>query len=462
MGNTEDKTKKIPRNPNIPVKDEEVDALLKKAAEQVSDKEVKRENIDLKKKDDHSSAKKPADDKKLKENAGKSEDSKKAEDVKVDSSKVTVASKDKKKDTSSSAKASAVEEKDFKVEDEVYVTKQPVKRNVPVKSYKMTVGDVIGAVLEGIWAGIKLLVVVTIITAIAGFFLSRDLMIRGRSGEQISKTNMNVAANTLSTRLEERKAGKTWNETIKKEKLTLEADDGRILVAQKIVVNKKSNNWVVILHGQNGSVEDIYDIGQAYALEGYNIMMPDLRAHGESEGSYYGMGWLDRLDVINWIDVILDDHPSANVIIHGVDLGADTALMLSGEPLKDSIKVIIAEGAYTNAWEVVKKEYQARHVDWPVFPILHMINPVMKVWAGYDLKDADAVKQVAKTKVPILLIHGKNDSYVTEDMTKELDEAIASDHEVLTIATGTHEDCRFAEPDTYYNKVFEFVEKYVK
>ncbi len=492
MGNTEDKKdsdlKKIPRNPNTPIKDEEVKELLKKAAEQIADKEKKeekkdRENIDLKKSAEEKKDVKPSKSENSKEKDAKktgTETSKDETVKKVDEketskkdSKKGVAeekSSDVKKDSTvkDSDKQEKKPEKEFKVEDDVYVTKKPVEqkkqsgKKVPQKNYKMTPGEVVSSVFEGIWTGLKLVVLLTIVTAIVGFFMSRDLMIRGRSGEQISKQGMNVAASTLSTRLEERKSGKSWNETVKKEKLTMEADDGKILVAQKIVIDKDNNNWVVILHGQNGSVEDIYDIGLYYATEGYNILMPDLRAHGESEGSYYGMGWLDRLDVINWIDVILDEHPSANVIIHGVDLGADTALMLSGEPLKESIKVIIAEGAYTSAWDVVKKEYKARHPKWPVFPIMHMLNPVAKVWGGYTLTEADAVSQVKKTKVPILLIRGGNDTYVTEAMTEELNQAIASEHEVLTIATGTHEDCRFAEPDTYYGKVMEFIEKYVK
>lgn len=498
MGNTEDKKdvelKKIPRNPNMPIKDDEVAELLKKAAEQISDKEKensKRENIDLKKKEEKKNFIKTENISVSKKEEKKSTDKKdniatEKKDGKSDQKSVAKKVVDKKenskdnksdklKDTHATIKDSkesgvvkkstnnSQKEKEFKIEDDVYVTKRPASKGpVAEKSYKMTVGDIIGAVFEGIWTGIKLIVFVAIVTAVVGFFMSRDLMIRGRSGEQISKQNMNVAAATLSTRLEERKSGKTWNETVKKEKLTLEADDGKILVAQKIVIDKDNDDWVVILHGQNGTVEDIYDIGLRYASEGYNILMPDLRAHGESEGSFYGMGWLDRLDVINWIDIILDDNPSADVIIHGVDLGADTALMLSGEPLKESIQCIIAEGAYTSAWDAVKAEYKARHQDWPVFPMMHMLNPVAKIWGGYSLTEADAVAQVAKTDVPILLIRGQNDTYVTEEMTKELEQAIASEHELLTIATGTHEDCRFAEPDTYYNKVFEFAGRHLK
>lgn len=534
MGNTEDKKdvelKRIPRNPKIPMKDEEVNEILKQAAEQIAEKDNKmektsdltekkvedsketkpekketeekkaeaksgsmtktpeskkkedsgRENIDLSAQDNkkvdtkknvaskgNGKKSKGSKSKKLNEEKGKEtsdkqvSDDKKLKDKKSESEKkedMTKLASTKKND-----KKQLKSEKDFKVEDDIYVaTKSSDDKKNSVKNYKMTKGEVVGSVFEGIWTGIKLVVLLLIVTAVVGFFMSRDLLIRGRSGEQLSKQGMNVAGTTLATRLEEREDGKTWNETVTKEKLTLTADDGKILVAQKVVVNKKNDNWVVILHGQNGTVEDIYDIGFHYAAEGYNILMPDLRAHGESEGSFYGMGWLDRLDVINWIDVILEEYPSANVIIHGIDLGADTALMLSGEPLKDSIKVIIAEGAYTSAWDAVEMEYKTRHEKWPVFPILHMVNPVAKVWGGYSLKEADAVKQVKNAKVPILLIRGQNDTYVTEAMTEELNQAITSEHEVLTIATGTHEDCRFAEPDTYYNKVMEFIGKYVK
>ncbi len=483
MSNTEEKKgiegKKIPRNPNIPLKDSEVDDLLKKAAEQIADKpddkdeklqqttipefkkkeekkEEKRENIDLKKAEE-SSAKKEKDSKKKKEE--KREEEKKADEKPV-VAKEKPSEKEEKKETTK--KTAALKEKDFKVEDDVYVATNKKSEKKPLqKNYKMTAGEIFGTVLEGVWIGVKLIVVVTILTAVVGFFMSRDLMIRGRSGEMLSTQNMNVAPVALSQRLQDRKAGKAWNETVKKVKLTMESDDGKILVAQKIIVDKKSDDWVVILHGQGGNIEDVYDIAFSYAKEGYNILLPNLRAHGESEGSYYGMGWLDRLDVINWIDVILEEHASADVLIHGVGLGADTALMLSGEPLKDSIKAIIAEGAYTTAWEAVKKEYKERHPDWPVFPIMHMLNPVAKVWGGYSLKEADAVSQVANAKIPVLLIRGGNDTYADEEMAKELDAAIASEHELYTIATGTHEDCRFAEPDNYYGKVFEFAKKHL-
>lgn len=326
---------------------------------------------------------------------------------------------------------------------------------------KISAGQIIGNILEGIWTIIKLAVFIGIITGVVGFLLSRNLMIRGRNGNRESVKGMTASKSVGTNKSNEDEKVKEWLKTVKREKITLTADDKKILVARKIVMDEQSNKWAVILHGYNGSMEDIYDIAMHYTLNGYNVLMPDLRANGESEGSFLGMGWTDRLDVINWIDVILEENASAQVVIHGVDVGADAALMLAGEPLKSSIKVIVAEGAYTSAWDVIKKEYEARY-KWPVFPFLNMMNPVMKVWAGYTLKEADAVKQVKKAQVPILLIHGKKDTYVTDDMVSELDQSIASVHEVFTIETGTHGDCRYAESENYYNKTFDFVGKYIE
>lgn len=333
---------------------------------------------------------------------------------------------------------------------------------VPIRKEGITAGDVIGGFFEFIWTVFKLAVVISIVTAIVGFFLSRELLIRGRNGSLKCLDKIPVSQVVQTNKDTEKADVKQWRRDSKPKKLTMESDDGYIFVAREVVINKDNNNWAVILHGYNGSMEDIYDIARHYTKAGYNVLMPDLRASGESEGSFIGMGWLDRLDVINWIDVILEDNPSANIVVHGVDMGADAGLMLSGEPIKSNIKAIVADGAYTSAWDVMKEEFKERHEDWPVFPLMEMINPVAKIWGGYSLREADAVKQVAKTSVPILLIQGGNDTYVTKEMADELNGAVASSHKSVTIPTATHGDCRYIDSKAYYNAVFDFLDLHVR
>ena len=339
-----------------------------------------------------------------------------------------------------------------------YMVSEPAQN---IEKDRITIGTVIGTFLEIIWTAFKLVVVVSLVVGIGGFLLTRGYIVRGRCGDRQCLASMTESSAVTENKLAEKENVKEWLKEVTREKLNMEADDEKILVARKIVTDENSKRWVVLLHGFGGSMEDMYDVAMHYAKEGYNVLLPDLRANGESEGSMIGMGWLDRLDVINWIDVLLKDYPDAEIVIHGVDMGADTALMLAGESVKSSIKAIVAEGAYDNAWNVVKEEYKVRHEDWPTFPILNMINPVLKVWGGYSLKEADAVKQVKLTDIPILYIQGDGDTYATADMTKALDQATASTHEVFTITNAIHGNCRYADSDAYYNKTFEFVGGYI-
>ena len=339
-----------------------------------------------------------------------------------------------------------------------YMVSEPPQN---IEKDRITIGTVIGTFLEIIWTAFKLVVVFSLVVGIGGFLLTRGYIVRGRCGDRQCLASMTESSAVAENKLTEKENVKEWLKEVTREKLNMEADDEKILVARKIVTDENSKRWAVLLHGFGGSMEDMYDVAMHYAKEGYNVLLPDLRANGESEGSMIGMGWLDRLDVINWIDVLLKDYPDAEIVIHGVDMGADTALMLAGEPVKSSVKAIVAEGAYDNAWDVVKEEYKVRHEDWPTFPILNMINPVLKVWGGYSLKEADAVKQVKKTDIPILYIQGDGDTYATADMTKALDQATASAHEVFTVTNAIHGNCRYADSNAYYNKTFEFVGGYI-
>jgi len=326
---------------------------------------------------------------------------------------------------------------------------------------KIRVGRIIGNTLEFFWLLIKLSVIVTIVVAVVGFLLSRTMMIRGRNGVRQATDSMKPSTTVLANKTAENEKVAEWLKSVKREKVTLVADDDYVMVARKVVTNPDGDKWVVVLHGYNGSMEDIYDIAMHYSGQGYNILMPDLRANGESEGSFIGMGWLERMDLINWIDVILEENPSAKIAVHGVDIGGEAAIMMSGEAVKSSIKAIVAEGAYTSAEDVMKQEYTLRYPDKPVV-FFYMMNPVCKVWGKYSLTEANAVEQVRKSQIPIMLIHGSDDTYATKEMTDELNGAITATHSVVEIPNGMHEYSRYVDSETYYSKSIDFVNSYMK
>ena len=107
-----------------------------------------------------------------------------------------------------------------------------------------------------------------------------------------------------------------------------------------------------------------------------------------------GMGWLDKDDIMLWIDWIIQQDENAKIVIHGVSMGGATTMMLSGEN-PDHVVGYIEDCGYSSVWNIFKSELSKRF-SLPTFPILDISNLVVKFKAGYDLKEASSVEQIKK------------------------------------------------------------------
>ena len=138
-----------------------------------------------------------------------------------------------------------------------------------------------------------------------------------------------------------------------------------------------------------------------YYEAGYQVIAPDLRACGESEGDYVGMGWLDREDILRWIDFILADDPQAKIVIHGISMGAATTMMTAGESTPDNVKLRGGLRLH-QCVGYFSSELQLRF-GLPEFPILYTASGVARLRAGYSFTEASALAQVARCEKPMLL-----------------------------------------------------------
>lgn len=222
----------------------------------------------------------------------------------------------------------------------------------------------------------------------------------------------------------------------------------------------ETNKWAIVVHGYTSEGETVSSKAKHFHDMGYNVLVPDLRAHGKSEGHYIGMGWDDRLDIINWINIIVKDNPNSEIILHGTSMGAATVLSTSGESLPSNIKAIIADCSYTSVWDEFTYQLKALF-DLPSFPVMNLSNIVTMIKAGYSLKEASPIKQVAKSKTPILYIHGDKDDFVPYYMMDQLYNATSSQKSKLTIKNAAHGKAALVNPNLYWNTVSDFLDKYI-
>lgn len=131
-----------------------------------------------------------------------------------------------------------------------------------------------------------------------------------------------------------------------------------------------------------------------------NVLAPAARAHERSGGDYIGMGWPERLDIVAWIERIVQADPEARILVFGESMGAATAMNVAGESLPANVKCIIEDCGYTSVWD----EFSLQLKDvfgLPSFPLLDVANLVCNVRAGYDFHKASSVEQLKHATVPM-------------------------------------------------------------
>lgn len=223
-----------------------------------------------------------------------------------------------------------------------------------------------------------------------------------------------------------------------------------------------TDKTAVFAHGYLGHAGDMTLYGQYYYEElGYNIFTPDMRGHGQSEGDYIGFGWHDRLDYADWIDLLLEKQGAdAEIVLHGLSMGAAAVLMVSGEDLPENVNAIVADSPYGSVYDLF--DYQlGRMFHLPSFPVLPSISLVTKFRAGYSLSEASAMDQVKQAEVPILYIHGKEDTFVPTFMAEELYENTKSEAEIHLFDDAGHGEAFVTQEQRYTEKLNGFLEKYM-
>ena len=254
----------------------------------------------------------------------------------------------------------------------------------------------------------------------------------------------------------------SWYNNKKLDDVEIKSEDGLKLKGYYLKADEPTKNTVILAHGYSSEGKDMVIYAKFYHEQlGYNVLMPDDRGHGESEGNYIGFGWKDRKDYLKWINYVIESiGKDSEIVLHGVSMGGATVLMTSGEDIPNNIKAIISDCAYTSVSEELTYQLK-RMYKLPPFPILQSTSLLTKIKAGYFFGEASALVQVAKAKTPILFIHGGADTFVPVEMVNRLYEKCKSEKDIYIVPNAQHGTSYKDDKLGYEKKVTDFVSKYV-
>ncbi len=305
-----------------------------------------------------------------------------------------------------------------------------------------------------------LIIIVAFLFAASEYLFSYSLVRKNEKPDGANRlvpsslTEENAKIIEKSKKLSQNKKDKLDNLS-EKEKIYVCSHDNLKLVATFVKNENDNHNYAIIIHGYSKRKEDVYDIAYEYFLKNFSVLVPDLRAHGESEGKYIGMGWLDKEDLKVWINKIVSKDKDAKIFLHGISMGASAAMMLSGDNFSENIKGIIEDSGFTSVSDIFISELETRF-HFPSFAILDFMTLVTYLHAGYNIKEASCTSQVSKAKIPILIIHGSDDNFTPLDMAYKIQNASKSKNMLVIYGAG-HTTSRFLEPEKYYSTVWNFI-----
>ena len=186
------------------------------------------------------------------------------------------------------------------------------------------------------------------------------------------------------------------------------------------VRNHDDAPYIIMLHGIWSNKTYMYNRAYEFDKLGYNILLVDQRAAGDSEGNYYTYGQKESLDLLLWIDYLIQKDSNVKIILYGVSMGAATIMIASASKLPDNVRCLVEDCGFSSMYDVVertiRKEYGIKYTK----VIMKLLESKMAEKFNMTFDDACPKKCLQSNEKPILIIHGMKDEFVPYDMAKIL------------------------------------------
>lgn len=244
-------------------------------------------------------------------------------------------------------------------------------------------------------------------------------------------------------------------------RVTIKARDGETLIGHFFTC-PNPKRLILGMHGWRSSwCGDFGMIAPFLLKEGCCLLLPEQRGQGESGGSFMGLGVLERHDCVRWANYLAGLYPHLPLYLAGVSMGAATVLMSTELALPGTVRGLIGDCGFTSPQDICRHVVKDNlHLSYSLRgPVAHQLCK-RKNRAG--LSGCSAPKALAKSRLPVLLIHGSDDRFVPVGMTYENYKACGGPKHLLIVPGADHGMSYYKDPVSYEQALRQFFFLYDK
>ena len=188
-----------------------------------------------------------------------------------------------------------------------------------------------------------------------------------------------------------------------------------------------NGNAALALHGLADNRLGMTGYAELLLAHGYTVLLPDARAHGVSGGELATYGLLERQDIHKWVDFLAAaTHPRC---VYGMGESMGAAELLQSLEEKPRFCALVAESPFSTFREIAYDRMgQPFHTGPWVGRVL--LRPMVEIaflrvrWKyGLDMDQVSPEDAIARSHIPVLLIHGQIDRNIPVRHSRAIHEA---------------------------------------
>lgn len=246
-----------------------------------------------------------------------------------------------------------------------------------------------------------------------------------------------------------------------KEDFVVRAPDGVDLRGWKVRAQSPNGDWILLFHGVSDNRTGVLGHAEILLRHGYDVVMIDSRAHGESGGDMATYGWKERYDTVAITNALYSTERVRHLGALGVSMGA--AIALQSAAVEPKIEAVVAEDPFANLREV-SYDYGGLHFS-PLLgktlfrpATIYAMRELAKA-GGFSPDEVAPEKAVAARPFPFLLICGTNDHTIPCRHAEEIYKDARGPKELWVVDGAEHASALGRAPAEYESRVTSFLER---
>lgn len=257
---------------------------------------------------------------------------------------------------------------------------------------------------------------------------------------------------------------------IPSKRLSFRSNDGLRLSGLLLKPAGAAVGCVIVAHGSQGNSTSMLNQTEFLAEHGFQVLLVDLRAHGQSGGTYMTGGRREADDVLGAMQYMRRIEPGTPIILLGYSYGADAVLYAAAESAV-APTAIIADSAYVSFHDLLRHAARRALVDRnaplslrlrAMFLAAPMIGKVgftlFRLRTGVTIDaDKSLLDLMRHISVPVEFIAADRDPYAPSSNTRKFFAAAASKVKRLSILPGDDHGTYFDTPIAYEAEVLSFL-----